>query len=79
MEETFALLIVLTVVVVISAVIFIVTYTREDINDTELVIWAESGIMNKSYEYEVYEFDGKLYAINTKDNIVIPIDEKDRL
>jgi hypothetical protein len=79
MEETFALLIVLTVIVVISAIIFIVTYTREDINDTELVIWAESGIMNKSYEYEVYEFDGKLYAINTKANIVIPIDEKDRL
>jgi hypothetical protein len=79
MEETFALLIVLTVIVVISAIIFIVTYAREDVNDTELVIWAESGIMNKSYEYEVYEFDGKLYAINTKANIVIPIDEKDRL
>ena len=79
MEQMFLVVVIVTLLIIFGTFVFVFFYSDSENSSNDLVILSETGIMEKCNDYEVYEFDGRLYAINAKRNIVIPIDEKDKL
>jgi len=79
MEEIVLEMVIIILLIIFCTFVFIFFYNDSKSSSDDLVLLAETGEMEKCDDYEVYEFDGRLYAINAKRNIVIPIDEKDKL
>ena len=79
MEEIFLVMVIVTLLIIFCTFVFIFFYNDSESSTDDLVLLAETGVMEKCDDYEVYEFDGRLYVINARRSIVIPIDEKDKL